>query len=213
VRVGPASDHADDGRRRFGHEFGRRLEQRHCHHGADRGDVGHHRDLERVSVDDDSRTDRRLDPVTVDARRRVADAFMLVGGAALLASAFTHWVSSGYGSGLRGHALIDALISVGRHFPGLSAARLTILWYLVPALGAASWIATGMRGAGSRAARIVAVSSVVATAASFGAFGWLVGYGHLGIGAWLAVFGAAALVTGSWVIAPRDAKQPATGRG
>jgi hypothetical protein len=151
--------------------------------------------------------------VTVDARRRLADALVLVGGAALVASAFSHWVSSGYGSGLRGHALIDALISVGRHFPGLSAARLTILWYLVPALGAASWIATGVRGAGSRVSRIVAVSSVVAAAASFGAFGWLVGYAHLGIGAWLAVIGAIALTAGSWVVAPRDAKQPATERG
>jgi hypothetical protein len=151
--------------------------------------------------------------VTVDARRRLADALVLAGGTALVASAFTHWVSSGYGSGLRGHALVDALISVGRHFPGLSAARLTILWYLVPALGAASWIATGVRGPGSRAARIVAISSAVAAAASFGVFGWLVGYGHLGKGAWLAVFGAAALVAGSWFIAPRDAKQPATGRG
>ena len=140
--------------------------------------------------------------MTEDARRPVADALVLVGGAALVASAFSHWVSHGYGSGLRGHALVDALISVGRHFPGLSAARLTILWYLVPALGASSWIASGLRGAGSRAARIVAAASAVAAAASFGAFGWLVGYSHLGLGAWLAVAGAAALVAGSWFVAP-----------
>jgi hypothetical protein len=140
--------------------------------------------------------------VTSDARRRAADALVLVGGAALVASAFSHWVSHGYGSGLRGHALVDALISVGRHFPGLSAARLTILWYLVPALGASSWIASGLRGAGGRAARIVAVASAVAAVASFGAFGWLVGFAHLGIGAWLAVSGAAALVAGSWFVAP-----------
>jgi hypothetical protein len=140
--------------------------------------------------------------VTGDARRRAADALVLVGGAALVASAFSHWVSRGYGSGLRGHALVDALISVGRHFPGLSAARLTILWYLVPALGATSWIASGLRGAGSRAARIVAAAAAVAAAASFATFGWLVGYSHLGIGAWLAVTGAAALVAGSWLVAP-----------
>jgi hypothetical protein len=135
-------------------------------------------------------------------RRRVADAFVLVGGAALVASAFSHWVSSGYGSGLRGHALVDALISVGRHFPGLSGARLTVLWYLVPAFGAASWIASGLRGPGSRAARTVSVAAAVISAASFVAFGWLVGFTDLGIGAWLAVVGAAALVAGSWVIAP-----------
>jgi hypothetical protein len=146
--------------------------------------------------------------VTQDARRRVADALVMVGGVALVASAFVHWVSSGDGSGLRGHALIDALIAVGRHFPGLSAARLTIVWYLVPALGALSWIATGFRGAGSRAARIVAALSVVFAGASLVAFGWLVGFAHLGIGAWLALAGAAALVAGSWLIAPnrpRDA--------
>lgn len=113
-----------------------------------------------------------------------------------------HWVSRGDGSGLRGHTLIDALISVGRHFPGLSAARLTVLWYLVPALGALSWIATGLSGAGSRAARVVAALAVVVVAASLIAFGWLVGFSHLGIGAWLAAAGAAALAAGSWIVAP-----------
>ncbi|MDQ1508908.1 MAG: hypothetical protein QOG50_752, partial [Actinomycetota bacterium] len=56
--------------------------------------------------------------MTDDARRRGADALVMIGGAALVASAFAHWVSRGYGSGLRGHALIDALISIGRHVPG-----------------------------------------------------------------------------------------------
>jgi hypothetical protein len=151
--------------------------------------------------------------VTSDARRRVADALVLAGGALLVASAFTHWVSSGDGSGLRGHALVDALIAVGRHFPGLSAVRLTILWYLVPALGAASWIAAGLRGVASRAERVVAAAAAVVTVASFLAFGWLVGFSHLGLGAWMAVGGAAGLVIGSWFVAPRLTKQPATGPG
>jgi hypothetical protein len=146
--------------------------------------------------------------VTVDVRRRFADALVLIGGAALVASAFSHWVSSGYGSSLRGHALVDALIAVGRHFPGLSAARLTVLWYLVPALGAASWIALGIRGAGSRAARIVAAASVVAAGAAFGAFGWLIGFTHLGAGAWLAIVGAVALVAGSWLVVPQTRSGP-----
>lgn len=135
-------------------------------------------------------------------RRRLADALVLVGGAALVASAFSHWVSSGYGSGLRGHDLVDALISVGRHFPGLGTVQLTVIWYLVPALGAASWIATGLRGAGSRPVRIVAASATIVAAAAFLAFGRLIGFANLGLGAWLAVLGAAALVAGSWVIAP-----------
>jgi hypothetical protein len=141
--------------------------------------------------------------VNDDARRRVADALVVAGGAALVASAFVHWVSRGDGSGLRGHALIDALIAAGRHFPGLSAARLTVVWYLVPAIGALSWIATGLQGAGSRVARLVAASSVLAAGSALIAFGWLVGFAHLGAGAWLAPAGAAALVVSSWVIAPR----------
>jgi hypothetical protein len=140
--------------------------------------------------------------LTDDARRRGADALVMVGGVALVASAFVHWVSSGYGSRLRGHSLIDALIAVGRDFPGLSATRLTIIWYLVPALGALSWVATGFWGAGSRSTRVVAVLSVVSAVTSFLAFGWLVGFANLGVGAWLAVAGAAALVVGSWLIAP-----------
>jgi hypothetical protein len=141
--------------------------------------------------------------VTADRRRVAADTLVVCGGAALVASAFMHWVSRGTGSGLRGHGLVDAIIAVGRHFPGVSGARLTVLWYLVPAAGAASWIATGLRGAGSRAARVTAVVAAVAAVASIAAIGWLVGYSDLGAGAWLALAGAVALVLGSWVVAPR----------
>ena len=131
-------------------------------------------------------------------RRRAPDALVLLGGAALVASAFAHWGSRGDGSSLRGHALIDAIVAVGRHFPGLSAARLTLLWYLVPGLGAASWIAFGLRGPESRAVRVVAVLAMIAVLASSIAFGVLVGFSHLGFGAWLALAGAATLVGGSW---------------
>jgi hypothetical protein len=140
------------------------------------------------------------------ARRRVAaDAVVALGGAALVASAFAHWVSQGVGSGLRGHDLVDAIIAVGRHLPGLSVARVTVLWYLVPALGAASWIALGLSGAGSRATRAVAIAAAIVTIGSVAAIGGLVGYGKLGSGAWLAILGAAALVVGAWVVAPRRA--------
>jgi hypothetical protein len=135
-------------------------------------------------------------------RRVVADGLLIVGGAGLVASTFMHWVSTGYGSGLRGHALIDAIVAVGRHFPGLSTARLTMLWYLVPAFGAASWIATGLRGADSRAARVIAVLAAVATLGSALAIVRLVGFSSLGLGAWIALAGAVSLLVGSWVIAP-----------
>ena len=147
-----------------------------------------------------------------DRRRIAADALVVSGGAALVASAFAHWVSRGSGSGLRGHALVDAIIAVGRHFPGMSSARLTVLWYLVPAAGAASWIATGLRGAGSRAARVIAVVAVIVAVASIGAIGWVVGYSDLGPGAWLALVGASALVLASWVVAPRRAGSHASVR-
>ena len=154
--------------------------------------------------------------MTADRRRIAADALVVSGGAALVASAFAHWVRRGTGSGLRGHKLVDTIIAVGRHFPGMSGARLTVLWYLVPAAGAASWIATGLRGAGSRAARVVSVVAAVAAIGSTAAIGWLVGYADLGAGAWLALAGAVALVLASWVVAPRARSRPSVrmaGRG
>ena len=140
-------------------------------------------------------------------RRLVADALVIAGGGALISSAFMHWVSRGSGSGLRGHALIDAIVAAGRNFPGVSSARLTIVWYLVPALGAAAWIATGLRGADSRAARIVAALAALATVGSVVPIVRLVGFSSLGIGAWVAAIGAAALLAGAWGIAPRRARR------
>jgi hypothetical protein len=136
----------------------------------------------------------------------VADLLVIGGGALLVLSAFMHWVSRGYGSGLRGHALIDAVVAVGRNFPGLSVARLTVLWYLVPAFGAASWIACGLRGAGDRATRVVAVCAALAAVLAALAIVRLVGVDHLGAGAWAAVVGAAALTVGSWAVAARPVR-------
>ena len=143
--------------------------------------------------------------MTNDRRRVAADSLVVLGGAALVASAFAHWVSEGVGSGLRGHDLVDAVIAVGRHLPGLSATRVTVLWYLVPASGAASWIALGLSGAGSHATRILAVVAAIVTVGSVATIGGLVGYARLGFGAWLATLGAAALVIGTWAVAPRPA--------
>jgi len=113
----------------------------------------------------------------------------------------------GAGSRLRGHALVDAIIATSRHLPGLSAGRLTVLWYLVPAAGAASWIALGLGGAASRATRVVAVVAVVVALGSVAAIASLTGYARLGPGAWMALTGAGALVVGSWVLAARRGTQ------
>ena len=109
-----------------------------------------------------------------------ADACYLVGGGVLLASAFLHWVARGTGSGLRGHDLVDAVVALGREVPLLSTGRLTILWYLVPTLGTASWIACGLSGAHSRASRVIAGAAIVVTAIVGAAFIHFVGFDRLG---------------------------------
>lgn len=137
----------------------------------------------------------------------IADGVYLAGGAALLASAFIQWVARGEGSGLRGHALVDAVIALGRHVPALSVGRLTILWYLVPALGAASWIVCGLTGPRSRASRSVAGAAFVMSAFAFTAFVRLVGFGRLGWGPKVALIGAVALCLAAWF--PRRVAAPA----
>jgi hypothetical protein len=133
-------------------------------------------------------------------RRRalLADACYLAGGAALVASAFLHWIARGAGSGLRGHALVDALVALGKHVPALSAGRLTVLWYLVPALGAVSWIVYGLVGARSRTARIVAALATVTVVVAAGAFRNLAGTSRLGWGPKVALVGGVMLSVGAW---------------
>lgn len=153
------------------------------------------------------------------SRRRalLADGVYLVGGLLLVASAFLQWIARGAGSGLRGHALIDALVALGRHVPALSAGRLTVLWYLVPALGAASWIVFGVWGPRSRVARIVAVAALVVALVAAAAFRHLAGTARLGWGPKVALAGALALTAGAWiperVLAPRvrAGSEPALG--
>jgi hypothetical protein len=123
----------------------------------------------------------------------------VAGGAALLGSAFLHWVRRGPGSRLRGHDLVDTLVALGRDLPGASSARLTVLWYLVPALGAATWIAVGLTGASSRWTRGVAVAAAVVTGLVVVAFGRLAGFGDLGAGPALAAGGAVAVLVGAYL--------------
>ncbi len=128
----------------------------------------------------------------------LADACYLAGGGALVASAFVHWIARGAGSGLRGHALVDALVALGRHDPALSSGRLTVLWYLVPALGAVSWIAFGVLGARERAARAVALGALLVVLLTCAAFLRLAGLARLGLGPKLALAGGVMVVVGAW---------------
>ena len=147
------------------------------------------------------------------ARRRAlfADCCYLAGGGALVGSAFLQWIARGAGSGLRGHALVDALVALGNHVPALSAGRLTIVWYLVPALGAASWIVFGVAGARTRAVRIVAVVGFVVVLVAALAFRRLAGTADLGWGPKVALAGGVLLCVGAWV--PDRLLSPSPTRG
>jgi hypothetical protein len=108
-------------------------------------------------------------------------------------------VSRGEGSGLRGHALVDAVVALGRDVPAFSVGRLTVLWYLVPALGAASWIVCGLGGPRTKASRALAGTALAMSVIAMGAFVRLVGFDRLGWGPKVAVAGAAALCLSSWL--------------
>ena len=141
-------------------------------------------------------------------RRRsgVAEGLCIAGSGALLVSVFFHWVRRGPGSRLRGHELVDTIVALGREVPGVSSARLTVLWYLVPALGALGWIVVGVTGAASRWTRAVAVAALVTSSAAVFAFARLAHARNLGIGAILALGGAVSMLVGA-VIATRDARR------
>jgi hypothetical protein len=130
-------------------------------------------------------------------------AAALSGGTLMFVSAFMYWVSKGPGSGLRGHKLVDALVALGHNVPALSTARLTIVWYLIPALGAATWIVTGVFGIRSRAGHIVATVALLIGIVGYAAFVRLAGSSHLGWGPKVALIGAILVGLASWVSAPQ----------
>ena len=132
----------------------------------------------------------------------------MAGGGALVASAFVHWVRRGPGNSLRGHDLVDTLVSLGRDVPGLTGVRLSVLWYLVPASGALTWITCGVAGAGSRATRAVGGFAVVVSVVVALAFARLAGLADLGAGPFLAMGGAAAVLIGSLRSATMSAPGP-----
>jgi hypothetical protein len=129
----------------------------------------------------------------------------------MLASAFLHWVSRGEGSGLRGHALVDAVVALGRHVPALSSGRLTVLWYLVPALAAVSWIACGLGGPHGRASRAIAAAALVVTVVAVAVFVRLVGVARLGWGPKVAMVGAVVLCVAAWM--PSETEPRSVRRG
>ena len=139
-------------------------------------------------------------------RARSADWICAAGGVALLSSLWLPWVRKGAGSTLRGHDLVDALVAIGRTYPGLSGARLTVLWYLVPALGALAWVVVGMAGTASRVALVHAVVTVVVVALVFLAFVRLAGLDDLGAGAFSALLGALAVAAAA--VAARVSVRP-----
>jgi hypothetical protein len=123
-------------------------------------------------------------------RQRAADAAVLAGGALLVVCAFLPWVRRGPGHSLHGHDLVDAVVALGNTVPGLSSMRLTIVWYLVPALGALTWVVFGIFGRRMHVLTIVAVLACVVGALAFVAFGRGVGFGDLALGAYFALVGA-----------------------
>jgi hypothetical protein len=131
-------------------------------------------------------------------RSRVADACVVVGGALVLVSALLPWVRRGPGRSLHGHALVDAVVALGNNVPGLSSARLTIAWYLVPACGTLTWIALGLFGRRAVATRVVASVTVVVVVLVDIAFGRVVGFGDLGTGPLVALVGAALVGLAAW---------------
>lgn len=138
----------------------------------------------------------------MNRRARIADAISVAGGAALLGSAFLHWVRRGPGSSLRGHDLVDTVVALGSALPGLDATRLTLLWYLVPASGAVVWITVALAGTASRPMLVIALATASVTLATVVAFVRLTALADLDAGAWLAVAGAA-LVLGATLAARR----------
>jgi hypothetical protein len=132
-------------------------------------------------------------------RAPIADGIYLVGGGALFASAFVHWVTRGPGSASIGHKLIDEIVALGKHVPELSAARLTVFWYLLPALGAIGWIVVGFRGTNSWWARGVGIAAFACAFLVVLAFQQLVTIHRFSWGPWLALGGGVLMLTSSLV--------------
>jgi hypothetical protein len=124
-------------------------------------------------------------------RSPLAEAFALAGGAALVTSACLPWIADGPGKSLHGHAFIDAVIALGNtRISGGQLARLAVCWYVIPALGALTWLVVGTAGVAARVARLLAISSAALTVTALLAFGRVIGYENLAAGPYVAIVGA-----------------------
>jgi hypothetical protein len=145
-------------------------------------------------------------------RRHLADAVALAGGVLLVVSAWLPWVRRGPGRSLHGHALADAVVALANNdVPGVSAGRLAVGWYLVPILGALTWIVVGVAHSWPRVQVGYAVATFVVVGLIVVAFGRVVGFGDLGLGALVAAAGALLVPAGllvGWRAAAGAASPP-----
>ena len=124
---------------------------------------------------------------------RAVDVVDICAGGFLIGSAFLAWVRHGPGSSLRGHELVDTLLSLRRSVPAGGALALSSLWYLIPMCGALTLLRVGLSPA-RRGALLLAVLALGATVFSGFLLWWTIGFADTGVGFWAAFFGAAALV-------------------
>ncbi|HEY3834274.1 MAG TPA: hypothetical protein VGO03_18430 [Acidimicrobiia bacterium] len=125
---------------------------------------------------------------------RTADVGFVLGGVLLEASAFAHWVRSGNGSTLRGHALIDTVNSLAHGHSSAWVMLLTLLWYAIPACGALAWVVVGFGAPHGPSGRALAMATVVIVATIDTFFVIKVGT-RAGPGVYLAALGALTLAT------------------
>jgi hypothetical protein len=126
------------------------------------------------------------------ARRHARDFGFVAGGALLVISSLCFWVSSGAGSTLRGHALIDAIESLSHGHSSAWTTVLTLVWYAVPACGALAWIVVGFGDPQGPSGRALAIATAVIVATIDVYFFAKVG-SRAGLGVYLAAAGALTL--------------------
>ncbi len=121
-----------------------------------------------------------------------------VSGASLLAiSILLPWLSNGPGSSLRALDLVRHVAALDGVIPALSGGRLIVTWLSVPLSGTLLITAVGLSGAGSRTARYLARLGAFFTFVVTAVLIAVPDVGDLGVGAWVALAGAALAVWGS----------------
>lgn len=143
---------------------------------------------------------------------RLHDVASVGGGALLLLSSTLHWVRRGPGATFRGQDLVDALIALGHHVPALSATRLAILWYLVPAMGALAWVVVGFASHRRALVKGHAIATLVIVVGVVFAFTRLTRWSRLGPGVLVALAGAALITVAAFTPTNMRHLKPSQGR-